>query len=77
MSAQTSFADLGLPAPLVTALAANGVHSPFPIQAATLPDSLTGRDVLAAPHGSGRLTPSWWPASPRAAPAGHRTGRVR
>ncbi|OMC38792.1 RNA helicase [Mycobacterium sp. GA-1841] len=55
MSAQTTFADLGLPAELVAALAADGVTTPFPIQAATLPDSLTGRDVLGRGRtGSGK-----------------------
>jgi superfamily II DNA/RNA helicase len=45
-----TFADLGLPAPLVSALADVGITAPFPIQAATLSDALAGRDVL----GSGR-----------------------
>ncbi|MDX6294038.1 MAG: hypothetical protein QOH50_3113 [Kribbellaceae bacterium] len=50
-----TFADLGVPAQLVTALAATGVTSPFPIQAATLPDSLAGRDVLGRGRtGSGK-----------------------
>ncbi|MDH6197755.1 superfamily II DNA/RNA helicase [Mycobacterium frederiksbergense] len=54
-AAQTTFADLGLPAEIVAALAANGVMTPFPIQAATLPDSLTGRDVLGRGRtGSGK-----------------------
>jgi superfamily II DNA/RNA helicase len=50
-----SFADLGVPAGLVTALAAAGVTKPFPIQAATLPDSLAGKDVLGRGRtGSGK-----------------------
>lgn len=50
-----TFAELGLPAEIVAALAKDGVHSPFPIQAATLPDSLTGRDVLGRGRtGSGK-----------------------
>jgi superfamily II DNA/RNA helicase len=50
-----TFADLGVPAPLVTALAATGVTHPFPIQAATLRDSLAGRDVLGRGRtGSGK-----------------------
>lgn len=54
-SAQPTFADLGLPAEIAAALAAGGVHNPFPIQAATLPDSLTGRDVLGRGRtGSGK-----------------------
>jgi superfamily II DNA/RNA helicase len=50
-----TFADLGVPAPLVSALAAEGVTTPFPIQAGTLPDSLAGRDVLGRGRtGSGK-----------------------
>jgi superfamily II DNA/RNA helicase len=53
-SART-FADLGVPAPLVAALNDLGITSPFPIQSATLPDSLTGRDVLGRGRtGSGK-----------------------
>ena len=51
----TTFADLGLPAVIVESLAAEGITSPFPIQAATLPDSLAGRDVLGRGRtGSGK-----------------------
>ncbi|MBV5244552.1 MULTISPECIES: DEAD/DEAH box helicase [Mycolicibacterium] len=54
MTAPT-FADLGVPAPLVKALAERGIAEPFPIQAATLPDSLAGRDVLGrGKTGSGK-----------------------
>jgi superfamily II DNA/RNA helicase len=50
-----SFAELGVPAPVVAALAARGITTPFPIQAATLPDSLAGRDVLGRGRtGSGK-----------------------
>ncbi|TNM69065.1 DEAD/DEAH box helicase [Streptomyces sp. NP160] len=50
-----SFAELGVPAPLVASLEARGVTSPFPIQAATLPDTLAGRDVLGRGRtGSGK-----------------------
>jgi superfamily II DNA/RNA helicase len=50
-----TFADLGVPASLVGALAAAGVTKPFPIQAATLPDSLAGKDVLGRGRtGSGK-----------------------
>jgi superfamily II DNA/RNA helicase len=50
-----TFADLGVPAPIVAALAENGITSPFPIQSATLPDSLAGRDVLGRGRtGSGK-----------------------
>ncbi len=51
----STFADLGLPEAVVTTLAANGIESPFPIQSATLPDSLAGRDVLGRGRtGSGK-----------------------
>ena len=50
-----TFADLGLPQAVVSVLSANGIESPFPIQAATLPDSLAGRDVLGRGRtGSGK-----------------------
>ena len=41
-----AFGDLGVPAPLVAELTRQGLLEAFPIQAATLPDSLSGRDVL-------------------------------
>jgi len=51
----TSFAAAGVPAPLVAALAATGITTPFPIQAATLPDALAGRDILGRGQtGSGK-----------------------
>jgi len=50
-----SFADLGVPAELVSVLADRGIAAPFPIQVATLPDSLAGRDVLGrGKTGSGK-----------------------
>ena len=50
-----SFAAAGVPAPLVAALAAGGITTPFPIQAATLPDALAGRDILGRGQtGSGK-----------------------
>jgi superfamily II DNA/RNA helicase len=51
----SSFAAAGVPAPLVAALAAAGITVPFPIQAATLPDALAGRDILGRGQtGSGK-----------------------
>ena len=51
----TSFGALGVPAPLVDVLASSGITTPTPIQAATLPDSLAGRDVLGRGRtGSGK-----------------------
>ena len=50
-----TFESLGVPAPIVRMLAERGVTAPFPIQAATLPDSLAGRDVLGRGRtGSGK-----------------------
>ncbi|MER5600642.1 DEAD/DEAH box helicase [Streptomyces sp. NPDC002265] len=49
------FAELDMPARLLTALGAEGVTVPFPIQSATLPNSLAGRDVLGRGRtGSGK-----------------------
>ncbi len=54
-AARATFVDLGVPEVLATLLAASGVVTPFPIQAATLPDSLAGRDVLGRGRtGSGK-----------------------
>ena len=51
----TSFAELGLPAPVVEHLTRAGITTPFPIQSASLPDSLAGRDVLGRGRtGSGK-----------------------
>ncbi len=51
----TSFADLGLPEKIVSALGKNGVTTPFPIQRATIPDALSGKDVLGRGRtGSGK-----------------------
>ncbi|HEY9556053.1 MAG TPA: DEAD/DEAH box helicase, partial [Acidimicrobiales bacterium] len=50
-----TFADLGVPAALCARLDELGIASPFPVQAATLPDALAGRDVCGkAPTGSGK-----------------------
>jgi superfamily II DNA/RNA helicase len=51
----SSFDTLGVPARLSTVLARQGIETPTPIQAATLPDSLAGRDVLGRGRtGSGK-----------------------
>lgn len=50
-----SFGDLGLGGNIVRTLAELGADSPFPIQAATIPDAIAGRDVLGrARTGSGK-----------------------
>jgi len=49
------FDELGVSDALTTALEHRGITTPFPIQAATLPDSLAGRDVCGkAPTGAGK-----------------------
>lgn len=49
------FSELGVPDPLLRVLAADGKTIAFPIQADTLPDSLTGRDILGRGRtGSGK-----------------------
>ncbi len=52
---EVTFTDLGLPEGVVRKLAQNGVTSPFPIQAATIPDALAGKDILGRGRtGSGK-----------------------
>jgi superfamily II DNA/RNA helicase len=54
MSSRT-FPDLGVPARLNQVLSERGINDPTPIQTATLPDSLAGRDVLGRGRtGSGK-----------------------
>ncbi len=50
-----SFLELGVAVPVAERLLADGITSPLPIQAATIPDALAGRDVCGrAPTGSGK-----------------------
>ncbi|WP_374927921.1 DEAD/DEAH box helicase [Kytococcus sedentarius] len=50
-----NFADLGVPTSLTSVLERSGITTPTPIQTATLPDSLAGRDVLGRGRtGSGK-----------------------
>src|ERR1700722_7505889 len=72
----TTFAALGLAAPLTAALAARGIESPFAIQARALPDALAGRDVLGrAETGSGKTLAFGLPVLTRLAAS--RAGRRR
>ena len=55
VTADNGFAALGLPEVVVERLARDGITEPFPIQAATIPDALGGRDVLGRGRtGSGK-----------------------
>src|SRR5690554_6421813 len=61
-----SFSDFALPAPLLQALADIGYESPSPIQAATIPPLLEGRDVLGqAQTGTGKTAAFALPALAR------------
>ncbi|HEX8627022.1 MAG TPA: DEAD/DEAH box helicase [Catenuloplanes sp.] len=76
----TTFADLGVPAALTAVLAADGITTAFPIQVATLPDSLAGRDVLGRGRtGSGKTYAFVLPLLARLAASGtpRRPGRPR
>jgi len=76
----TSFAALGVPANLAKVLAGAGVTTPFPIQAATLPDAIAGRDVLGRGRtGSGKTYAFALPLLIRLAASGspRRSGRPR
>ncbi|MFI2105145.1 DEAD/DEAH box helicase [Isoptericola sp. NPDC019693] len=51
----STFADFGLPTPVVRQLTEQGITTPFPIQTASLPDTLAGTDVLGRGRtGSGK-----------------------
>ncbi|MGI8888859.1 MAG: DEAD/DEAH box helicase [Nocardioidaceae bacterium] len=80
MSTDATFASLGVPSVLVDALSAAGITTPFPIQAATLPDALAGRDVLGRGRtGSGKTYAFVLPVLARlaASPARRQPGRPR
>ncbi len=69
----TGFAELGVRPEIVATLTAQGIDAPFPIQAATLPDSLAGRDVLGRGRtGSGKTIAFAIPTLSALAGSGHR-----
>ncbi|OJF15302.1 DEAD/DEAH box helicase [Couchioplanes caeruleus] len=71
VEARKSFADLGLPAELVRVLKREGITTPFEIQAATMPDALSGRDVLGRGQtGSGKTLAFGLPVLARVAQGG-------
>src|ERR671932_300246 len=63
-----TFAQLGLPQQLVTALERRDIRTPFAIQASALPDALAGRDVL------GKAAPGWGKTLPFGLPMLARLG---
>ncbi|MBC7290153.1 MAG: DEAD/DEAH box helicase, partial [Actinotalea sp.] len=74
----TTFADFGLPTPVVRSLADQGITTPFPIQTATLPDSLRGTDVLGRGRtGSGKTLAFALPVVARLAGSGDVVARRR
>jgi ATP-dependent RNA helicase RhlE len=73
MTTSPSFPDLGVSQPVVDALAARGLRTPFPIQELVLPDALAGRDVLARSRtGSGKTLAFALPIVERLSPADRR-----
>jgi superfamily II DNA/RNA helicase len=73
-----TFASLGVPDFLVAVLADQGITTPFPIQAATLPDAMAGRDILGrAKTGSGKTLGFSLPLVARLASGVTRPGRPR
>ena len=78
LAADATFAGLGVPAPLVDVLDDQGITAPFPVQAATLPDALAGRDILGrAQTGSGKTLGFSLPLVTRLAGGSTRSARPR
>jgi superfamily II DNA/RNA helicase len=73
-----TFASLGVPAPLTAVLAAAGIDTPFPIQAAVMPDALAGADILGRGQtGSGKTLGFCIPLAARLAGGHTSAGRPR
>jgi superfamily II DNA/RNA helicase len=73
-----TFASLGVPVPLTAALAAAGIATPFPIQAAVVPDALAGADILGRGQtGSGKTLGFCIPLVARLADGHTSAGRPR
>lgn len=77
-TAPDGFSALGVPPELTAALARTGVIEPFPVQAAVLPDCLSGLDVCGkAPTGSGKTLAFGLALLSRLATAGGARSRSR
>jgi superfamily II DNA/RNA helicase len=75
--AETTFAALNVPQPVVSALAHRDIRVPFAIQARALPDALAGRDVLGRAHtGSGKTLAFGLALLSRLPAEGRRPGRA-
>jgi superfamily II DNA/RNA helicase len=73
-----TFASLGVPASIIKVLAEDGKEEPFPIQIDTLPDTLSGRDVLGrGKTGSGKTLAFSIPLVTRLARSKTADGRKR
>jgi superfamily II DNA/RNA helicase len=73
-----TFESLGVPAPLIAALAGTGIDAPFPIQVAVLPDALAGTDILGRGQtGSGKTLGFCIPMAARLADGHTSAGRPR
>ncbi|MDQ4059407.1 MAG: DEAD/DEAH box helicase [Actinomycetota bacterium] len=69
----STFADLGVSAPVFKALAREDIHVPFQIQGLVMADALSGRDVLAKSRtGSGKTLAFAIPIVERVKPGGNR-----
>jgi superfamily II DNA/RNA helicase len=73
-----TFEELQVPKPLIAAMARQGIDTPFPIQIATLPDTLAGRDVLGRGRtGSGKTLAFSLPLVARLAGGNRRPRQAR
>ncbi|MDN5777407.1 MAG: DEAD/DEAH box helicase, partial [Humibacillus sp.] len=73
VTSDNGFAALGLPEKVVERLAREGITTPFPIQSATIPDALLGKDVLGRGQtGSGKTLAFGLPLIARLLEAGQR-----
>ncbi len=72
-----NFASLGVPEQIATALAKRNITEPFPVQSATIPDGLAGRDIAGrAPTGSGKTLAFGLPLITRVARSSKRQPRA-
>ena len=72
-----SFRELGVSEPVVRALAARSIESPFRIQSLVLPDALAGLDIAAqSPTGSGKTLAFALPIVERTTPGDPRPAAV-